>query len=168
VVGRIVRAHGVHGEVAVQVRTDDPDRRLAVGARLATDPSERGPLQVTAARWHSGRMLMRFAGLADRAGAEALRGTMLVVDVDETERPDDPDEFYDHQLVGLRAITTDGAALGVVCDVLHLPGQNLLAITRTGGSEVLVPFVAALIPDVDLARRTVTVQPPPGLLDPES
>lgn len=167
VVGRIARAHGVHGEVAVDVRTDDPDRRLATGAELATDPPDRGPLQIAAARWHSGRLLIRFAGLADRSTAEQLRGTLLVVDVDETERPADPDEFYDHQLAGLQAVTADGVTLGSVTDVLHLPGQDVLAIERVDGGEVLVPFVKALVPDVDLERRTITVQPPPGLLDPQ-
>ena len=165
VVGRIARAHGVHGEVAVDVRTDDPDRRFAVGAELATDPPDRGPLQVVSTRWHSGRLLMRFAGVADRTAAAQLHGTLLVVEVDEAERLADPDEFYDHQLAGLHAITADGALLGVVSDVLHLPGQDVLVIEGADGDELLIPFVKEFVPDVDLDRRAITVQPPPGLLD---
>jgi len=168
VVGRIGRAHGIRGEVGVEVRTDDPDLRFADGARLATDPPERGPLTVVATRWHSGRLLVRFKGLDDRTAAENLRGTMLVIEVDESERPQDPDEFYDHQLVGLRVITTAGDEVGEVAEVLHLPAQDVLAIKRTDGVEVLVPFVQELVPAVDLDRGSVTVDPRPGLLDPEA
>ena len=168
VVGRIGRAHGIRGEVGVEVRTDDPDLRFADGAQLATDPPERGPLTVVATRWHSGRLLVRFKGLDDRTAAENLRGTMLVIEVDESERPQDPDEFYDHQLVGLRVITTAGDEVGEVAEVLHLPVQDVLAIKRTDGVEVLVPFVQELVPAVDLDRGSVTVDPRPGLLDPEA
>jgi len=168
VVGRIGRAHGIRGEVGVEVRTDDPDLRFADGAQLATDPPERGPLTVVATRWHSGRLLVRFKGLDDRTAAENMRGTMLVIEVDESERPQDPDEFYDHQLVGLRVITTAGDEVGEVAEVLHLPAQDVLAIKRTDGVEVLVPFVQVLVPVVDLDRGNVTVDPRPGLLDPEA
>jgi len=168
VIGRVGRAHGVRGDVAVEVRTDDPDARFADGAALDTDPPERGPLTVEATRWHSGRLLVSFAGVADRTRAESLRGTMLVVEVDDAERFDDPDEFYDHQLIGLRAVTTAGDQIGAVTDVLHLPAQDVLAIKRGDGVEVLVPFVAELVPNVDLDAKTVSVEPRPGLLDPEA
>lgn len=168
VVGRIGRAHGIKGEVGVEVRTDDPDLRFADGARLLTDPPERGPLTVAQTRWHSGRLLVRFNGVHDRAAAEDLRATMLVVEVDEAQRPDDPEEFYDHQLVGLAVVTTAGDAVGEVVDVLHLPAQDVLAIKRADGAEVLVPFVKELVPTVDLDAKVVTVEPRPGLLDPEA
>jgi 16S rRNA processing protein RimM len=168
VIGRVGRAHGVRGDVGVEVRTDDPDLRFAIGTTIATDPPERGPLTVVNSRWHSGRLLVRFAGTDDRSGAEDLRGTVLVIDVDEAERASDPDEFYDHHLIGLRAITPDGAEVGVVAEVLHLPAQDVLAITRTDGVEVLVPFVSELVPVVDLDAGTLTVDPRPGLLDPDA
>ncbi len=168
VVGRIGRAHGIKGEVGVEVRTDDPDLRFAVGGQLVTDPPERGPLRVAGTRWHSGRLLVNFAGVADRTAAEALRGTLLLADVDESARPDDPDEFYDHQLIGLRVVTTAGDQVGEVADVLHLPAQAMLAITRPDGAEVLVPFVRQLVPAVDLDAKLLTVEPRPGLLDPEA
>ena len=167
VIGRVARAHGVHGDVSIDVRTDDPDRRFAVGASLATEPSDRGPLKVVTSRWHSGRLLVSFDGLTDRTAAEALRGTMLVVDVDEAERFSDPDEFYDHHLIGLRARTPDATEIGVVSDVLHLPAQDVLAIKRLDGVEILVPFVAELVPAVDVDAGTVTIEPRPGLLDPD-
>lgn len=165
VVGRVGRAHGIRGEVSVTVRTDDPDTRFAVGSELTTDPASAGPLRVAATRWHSGRLLVRFAGVSDRSAAEALRGVVLLVDHPLEERLADPDEFYDHQLVGLTAVTVAGEVVGVVSEVLHLPGQDVLALSRPDGSETLVPFVADLVPQVDLAGRRLLINPPPGLLD---
>jgi 16S rRNA processing protein RimM len=165
VVGRIGRAHGVRGEVAVEVRTDDPDRRFAEGSRLETDPAERGPLTVERARWHSGRMLVAFAGVSDRGAAEALRGTLLVVDSATCEDVADPDEFWDHDLVDLLVTDPDGTDLGRVSEVVHLPAQDVLVVERSGGGEVLVPFVAAIVPVVDVAGGRVVVDAPEGLFD---
>ncbi|MDQ6649421.1 MAG: ribosome maturation factor RimM [Actinomycetota bacterium] len=165
VVGRIGRAHGVRGEVSVDVRTDAPDRRFAAGSVLDTDPAAAGPLRVTAARPHAGRLLVAFEGVSDRSGAEALRGTLLVVDAASVPELPDPEEFWDHQLVGLAAVDPAGAALGVVEDVLHPPGTALLAIRRPDGSELLVPFVTAIVPEVDLAAGRLVVDPPVGLLE---
>lgn len=165
VVGRIGRAHGVTGEVAVSVRTDDPDDRFADDVVLATDPPERGPLRVLACRWHSGRLLVRFDGVTDRAGAEALLGTELVVDSIDLPALADPEEFYDHQLVGLSAVLPGGEAIGTVVDVVHGPGPDLLAVRTGEDGEALVPFVHAIVPTVDLAAGLVVVDPPDGLLD---
>lgn len=163
-VGRVARAHGIRGEVCVEVRTDDPDARLAPGATLATDPESSGPLEVVTSRWHSGRLLVHFGGVRDRTAAERLRGTGLLVDVAADQRPEDPDEFYDHQLVGLRAVTRAGADVGQVVDVLHLPGQEVLALLGPDGCEVLVPFVAEIVPEVDLVANRIVLDAPPGLL----
>ena len=165
VVGRIGRAHGLRGEVAVQVHTDDPAARFAPGTVLPTDPPSAGPLTVTATRWHSGRLLVAFAEASDRTGAEALRGTVLLVEVDDDEVIEDPDEFYDHQLLGLRAVTPAGHEVGPVEDVLHLPGQDVLVVARPEGGEVLIPFVAELVPHVDVPGGQLVVAPPPGLLE---
>ena len=168
VIGRIGRAHGIQGQVGVEVRTDDPDGRFAVGEVIATDPLERGPLTVVGSRWHSGRLLVRFAGTDDRTAAEALRGTVLVVDVDAADRATEPDEYYDHHLIGLRVLTPAGVEVGTVAEVLHLPAQDVLAISRIDGVEVLVPFVAELVPVVDLDAGTLIVEPRLGLLDPDA
>ena len=168
VIGRIGRAHGIQGQVGVEVRTDDPDVRFAVGRVIATDPPARGPLTVVGSRWHSGRLLVRFAGTDDRTAAEALRGTVLVVDVDAADRATEPDEYYDHHLIGLRVLTPAGVEVGTVAEVLHLPAQDVLAISRIDGVEVLVPFVAELVPVVDLDAGTLIVEPRPGLLDPDA
>jgi 16S rRNA processing protein RimM len=172
VVGRIGRAHGIRGEVSVQVRTDDPDLRFAPGSVLATDPAALGPLTVGSVRWHLGRLLVRFEGLADRTGAEGLAGALLLVDSAEVGKPADPDEFNDHELIGLTAVTVAGEPVGTVTDVLH-HGQDLLVIRPAAGGgasrgdgETLVPFVRAIVPEVDLEAGRLVVDPPPGLLDP--
>ncbi len=127
VVGRITRPHGVHGEVSVEVRTDEPDRRFAVGRVLPTDPAAAGPLTVNSLRWHSGRLLIQFAGVTDRNQAEELRGTWLTLDSAEAGPSGDPDEFHDAELIGLAVVTTTGQPVGRVTDVRHF-GQDLLVI----------------------------------------
>ncbi|MFI9588702.1 ribosome maturation factor RimM [Nonomuraea sp. NPDC052265] len=163
VVGRIGRPHGVRGEVTVEVRTDDPELRLAEGLSIATDPASRGPLVVEARRWHKGVLLVAFEGVHDRDGAEELRGTMLVIDSAEVEPSDDPDEFHDHQLVGLAVETVSGEPVGEITDVLH-HGQDLLVVRRRGQDDALIPFVKALVPEVDLTGGRLVVDPPEGLL----
>ncbi len=170
VVGRISRPHGVRGELAVDVRTDDPELRLAVGAVLATEPAAAGPLTVMRTRWHSGRLLVTFNGIQDRNGADDLRGVLLLVDSDRLEDTGDPDEFRDHQLIGLAVVAPGGQHVGEVIDVLH-HGQDLLVVSGSGkrsGTEIMIPFVSAIVPEVDLAGGVVRIDPPPGLLDPEA
>ncbi len=163
-VGRVGRPHGVRGEVLVDVRTDDPETRFATGAVLHTDPPGRGPLRVVAARRHSGRYVVAFAGFDDRTAAEALRGTALVVDSADLEPIDDPDEFHDTDLLALAVENADGQPVGEVADVIHGPGGDLLAV-RIGDREVLVPFVREIVPTVDVAGRRIVIVPPEGLLD---
>ncbi|MCP2339719.1 ribosome maturation factor RimM [Actinomadura rupiterrae] len=165
VIGRIGRPHGVRGDSTVDVRTDDPDLRFAPGTEIATDPEDAGPLTVERARWHSGRLVVRFAGADDRDAADALRGIWLVVDADDIPASDDPDDFHDAQLVGLAVRTVDGTDVGEVTEVRH-HGQDLLVIRRAGSrEELLVPFVAALVPEVDVPGGRLVIDPPPGLLD---
>ncbi|MGY1438286.1 ribosome maturation factor RimM [Streptomyces reniochalinae] len=164
VVARIGRAHGIKGEVTVEVRTDEPELRLAPGAVLATDPASAGPLTIAAGRVHSGRLLLRFEGVRDRNAAEALRNTLLVAEIDPAERPEDPEEFYDHQLEDLEVVTVEGTVVGRVESVAHLPAQDLLVIRGADGGEVLVPFVSEIVPEVDLDAQRAVIDPPPGLL----
>ena len=170
VVGRIGRPHGLKGEVAVEPRTDEPERRFATGAVLRTERNRPGapqpaPLTVGGHRWHSGRLLVTFEEIADRTAAEEARGILLVVPVDPDETPEDPEEFYDHQLVGLSVEDAGGAALGTVVAVQHGTGQDLLLI-EVDGAEVLFPFVSALVPEVDVAGGRIVVDDRPGLLQP--
>ena len=163
-VGVIGRPHGVRGEVFVALRTDEPERRFAPGQRLRAE--DRSTTYVVAStRNHGDQLLVRFEGLEDRTAVEAVRGTVLIADVDPTERPETEDEFYDRQLVGLRVRRRD-EELGRVVAVLHLPQQDLLEVQTATGVK-LVPFVSALVPEVDLATGTVTVAEVTGLFDDE-
>jgi 16S rRNA processing protein RimM len=166
IVGRIGRPHGVRGDLVVGVRTDEPDARFVVGARLDTDPAGVGPLTVAAVRWHSGELIVRFTGITDRTVAGGLTGTWLSVDSQTLDPPADPDEFRDYQLIDLTVRTTDGEVVGVVSDVLH-HGQDLLAIRPAADptGELLVPFVKAIVTEVDVAGGTLVIDPPPGLLN---
>lgn len=173
-VGRIGRPHGIRGDVVVGVRTDEPELRFAVGSRLDTDPADVGPLTVAAMRWHSGTLLVRFGGVRDRDAAAALGGTWLTVDSGTLAAPEDPDEYRDHDLVGLCVRTVDGTVVGTVEDVLH-HGQDMLAVRPLGGGdggtaasgEILVPFVKAIVTEVDVAAGVLVIDPPPGLLNPD-
>ncbi|MFE6054519.1 ribosome maturation factor RimM [Kitasatospora sp. NPDC056446] len=167
VVGKIGRAHGIRGDVSVEVRTDEPELRLGPGAVLFTDPASAGPLTVESGRVHSGRLLLRFAGVKDRNAAEALRGTLLISEVDPEERPDDPEEYYDHQLIGLDVVLLDGTLVGELTEVLHLPYQDLLLVEKPDGTEVMVPFVTQIVPTIDLENQRAVITPPPGLIDPQ-
>ena len=169
VVGRIGRPHGVRGLATVEVRTDDPDLRFAPGAVLTTEPPERGPLTVVDKRWHSGTLLLQLAGpdgevFGDREAVDTLRNTQLLVPVADLPELEDPDSFYDHQLVGLAAQLPDGTVLGEVTAVRH-EGTELLVVARPGGSELLVPFVSTIVPTVDVAAGHLVVDPPEGLLE---
>jgi 16S rRNA processing protein RimM len=168
VVGRVVKAHGISGELAVEVRTDDPDMRFAPGETLRARPSRGGPQReyvIESAREHSGRLLVRLEGVADRNAAEALRGNIFLVDTEDLPPIDDPDEFYDHQLEGLAVVTVDGRVVGNVNEVLHTAAGELLSVTSEAGGEVLVPFVGAIVTEVSLQNQTIEIDPPDGLLE---
>jgi 16S rRNA processing protein RimM len=164
VVGRIGRPHGIRGDVSVEVRTDEPERRFARGAVLIGDDRA---LTISATRWHSGRLLLSFGEVSDRTAAELLRGTLLEAEVDPDELPTDDEEFYDRQLVGLEVRTVDGNVVGQVDSVVHHDEQDTLVV-RGGASEILVPFVNAIVPTVDLDGGFIVVADLPGLLDPEA
>lgn len=166
VVGRIGRAHGVRGEATVEVRTDDPDTRFAIGAVLETEPAERGPLTITSGRVHNGILLLGFEGIADRTAVEALRGTLLYAEVD-IEESDDEDDFHDQVLIGMEVATIHGQPVGQVEEVIHLPAQDLLSVRQPDGRELLVPFVREIVPTVDRQARRILIDPPPGLLTEE-
>ncbi|NIH81856.1 ribosome maturation factor RimM [Amycolatopsis viridis] len=166
VVGRVAKAHGVRGELAVDIRTDSPEERFREGAPVTArfrDGTTR-PLTIAAARPHSGRLLVTFEQVVTREAAEALRGALLLADTADLPPTDDPDEFYDHELEGLRAELSDGQVVGTVTEVVHAPHGELLALDREGRT-VLVPFVQAIVPVVDVAGGRVVIEPPEGLLD---
>jgi 16S rRNA processing protein RimM len=162
VVGVVGRAHGIRGDVTIDVRTDEPERRFAVGETLRAEDGRR-TFTVASARDHSGRLLVHFEQLPDRTVAEAARGIVLVADVDPGERPEDEEEYYDRQLIGMAVRSADGELVGTVTDVLHLPLQDTLEIETPAGTR-LVPFVNAVVPTVDLAAGELHLADVPGLL----
>lgn len=171
VVGRVVKAHGITGELVVDVRTDDPAGRFLPGTRLQLKASrsgggrEAGEVVIETVRPHGGRLLVRLVGVSDRDAADTLRGSLFVIDSAELPPIDDPDEFYDHQLEGLAVRTGDGIPVGSVAEVLHTAAGELLSVRTADGREVLVPFVAAIVTSVSLEDGIVEIEPPEGLLE---
>lgn len=166
-VGIAARAHGLRGELVVDVRTDSPEERFVPGvvltARRAGVPDS--AVTVESSRPHSGRLLVRFVEVPDRNAAEAMRGARLVIDADAVGPPADPEEFHVLQLEGLRAELEDGTVVGTVREVVHGPGGELLVLARADLPDALVPFVRAIVPTVDLDSGRVVLTPPEGLLD---
>ncbi len=167
-VGRLTKAHGLKGALKIELYTDDPDRRFTPGSVFTLQVPTSSPwhgktLELIELRWYNGSPVGFFVGVADRAAAETLVKAILWVDQDPAALPEEPDAWYDYQLVGLRALR-DGTEVGRVARVDHLPAQDLLAIATASG-EVLVPFVAAIVPAVDIAAGTVTLTPPAGLFE---
>jgi 16S rRNA processing protein RimM len=170
VIGRIGKPHGIRGEVTVELRTDEPERRFATGTSVRAERPQgtAAPwpaLTVAGTRWHRSTLLVRFEELPDREAAESARGLVLHATVPAHQRPDDPEEFYDHQLVGLAAHDLEGRLLGEVVAVLH-GAQDLLEIRTPDGRDTLVPFVSALVPEVDPVAGRVVVADRPGLVSP--
>ena len=163
VVGRIGRAHGIRGEATIEVRTDDPDSRLAIGAILQTEPSKKGPLTITSGRVHNGTLLLSFAGVPDRTAVEKLRDVLLIADVDVASESDGDDSFHISQIIGCEVFLENGRKVGVVKDVLSSVGQDTLVILADG-VEKLIPFVDAIVPEVDIENKRIVVTPPEGLL----
>ena len=167
VVGRVVKPHGIRGELVVDVHTDSPEERFVPGAVLVTRARNgaSGTVTIAAARPHTGRLLVTFEGVAGREAADAMRGLLLLVDAADLTPSDDPEEFYDHELEGLEVVDVHGTRIGAVIEVLHTAGSELLSVRLEGGAEALVPFVTAIVPTVDVAAGRVIVDLPEGLLD---
>lgn len=171
-VGRLTKAHGLKGAIKLELYTDDPERRFVPGAEFSLQVPETSPwhgkhLVIRELRWYNGHPVGFFEGVDDRTAAESLVKAILWVDQPIDEEAE-PDAWYDHQLVGL-AVIRDGEKVGEVVHVDHLPAQDLLVV-KSGGREVMVPFVSAIVPEVDVAAGTLTVTPPAGLFEelPES
>ena len=160
-VGLLGRAHGIKGEAAIDLRTDEPERRFAVGAQVFVDSRA---LTITSARWAGEKFLVRFTELPTRTDVENARGWELVALVPADESPEEDDEFYDRQLVGLAVHDHSGIKVGVVREVIHLPYQDLLAVT-CDDAERLVPFVEELVPVIDVSAGFLQLADVPGLID---
>lgn len=162
-IGRVVKSHGIKGEVAVEVTTDEPDIRFAVGEVLnGKQGKKEHRLTIATGRVHQGRLLIKFEEIPDRTAADSLRGTQFFAE--PLENDDDEEGFYDHELEGLEVLQ-DGKKIGEITGVMHGPAGEILEVELTGGKQVLVPFVHAIVPEVDLEAGTCTITPPDGLLE---
>ena len=168
-VGRLTKAHGLKGAIKLELFTDAPERRFVPGAEFSLQVPEGSPwhgkhLTLRELRWYNGHPVGFFEGVDDRTAAESLAKAILWVShTDDDDETAEPDAWYDHQLIGLSVIR-DGVRIGEVTHVDHLPAQDLL-IVKTEGREVMVPFVGAIVPEVDIAAGTLTVTPPAGLFE---
>lgn len=161
-VGMIGRAHGIRGDVAIDLRTDEPGRRFFPGAKVTMQSGRE--LKVEKTTWQRGRLLVTFAGYPDRTAVETLRGELLSARVPAAETPSEDDEYFDRQLVGLRVLDHEGTEAGTVAAVLHMPAQDVLEVATDGGVR-LIPFVRALVPVVDMTAGTLQLADVPGLLE---
>jgi len=167
-VGRLVKAHGLKGAFKLELYTDSPKLRFVEGAVLKLQVPESSPwfgktVTVSELRWYNTMPVLFLKECEDRTIADTLVKAILLVDVANDEVTNEEDAWFDHQLVGLKVIR-DAVEIGVVTRVDHLPSQDLLAV-ETAASEVLVPFVKAIVPVVDMKNRTLTVTPPLGLFE---
>lgn len=168
-VGRLVKAHGLKGAIKLELYTDDPDGRFVPGATFTlqvpeSSPWHGKPLTVREFRWMNSHPVAFFDGVEDRSTAEELIRAILWIDEDAAATPAESDAWYDHQLVGLDVVR-DGEVVGRVIRVDHFPAQDLLIVRVAGDREVLVPFVTAIVPEVDLTAGRVVVTPPAGLFE---
>lgn len=160
-VARIGRAHGLKGEVTVELHTDIPEERLFKGAEFEVQPPEQGPLTVVKTRTQGGRWYVVFEQITSRELADAARGAELTI---EAEDSDEDDAWFVHELVGLAAVRPDGTEVGKVVDLQSMPAQDLLIIKQPSGQRAMVPFVDEFVPEVDIEGGRVVVTPPYGLL----
>lgn len=167
-VGRLVKAHGLKGALKLELYTDSPNERFVPGAVLELQVPESSPwfgktVTVKELRWYNQAPVIFFEGIEDRNQSETLIRAILLVNAETATLPSEPDAWYDHQLVGLKVIR-DGVQVGVITRVDHMPAQDLLAI-ETDGGEVLLPFVKAFVPSVDIKTGAMTITPPGGLFE---
>jgi 16S rRNA processing protein RimM len=146
----------VRGDATIEVRTDNPESRFVVGAKLQTDPADKGPLVIRDVKVHSGTLLLSFEGVEDRTAVEKLRNVLLLADVNPAESNISEDDFHISQIVDCSVVDEHGKEWGTVVDVLQLPAQDTLVV-KSGNIEILVPFVRAYVPEIDLAKKVMTI-----------
>jgi 16S rRNA processing protein RimM len=167
-VGRLTKAHGLKGAIKIELFTDDPARRFTPGASFSLQVPTSSPwhgktLELNELKFYNGHPVAFFKDVPDRSVAESLIKAILWVDHDPAEESQEEDAWFDHQLVGLRVLR-DGVDVGEVTQIDHFPAQDLLTV-KTAAGEVLVPFVKAIVPSVDVKAGTLTVTPPDGLFE---
>lgn len=168
-VGRLSKPHGLKGGVKLELFTDNPELRFVPGALFHMQVPEESPwfgrtITMSELRSYNGVPVAFFEELPDRTAVEGAVKAILWIDEATVEAGTEDNAWYDQQLVGM-AVHRDDAEIGVVKEVQHLPAHDLLVVHTNDGSQVLVPFVEAIVPDVDAEARIVTVTPPAGLFE---
>ena len=163
-VARIGKPHGIRGEVTVQVLTDAPGDRFVPGTRFVVEPASAGPLTIISARWNKDILLLAFEEIETRNEAETVRGAKLFVETEDLDDDDDDEGWYEHELVGLDVRVGD-TVVGKVSGLNTLPVQDLIVVTANDGTEVLIPFVEQIVPEVNVGEGFILVTPPPGLFE---
>jgi 16S rRNA processing protein RimM len=163
VVARIGRAHGIRGEVTIELRTDNPAERFEIGSIFKTEPAKFAPLEIASVRDHNGTLLLSFKGRVDRNSVEELRNVLLIAEVDIPTPSAEDNEFHATLLLGCRVFTEAKEELGEVIDILQLPTQDTLVVERNG-EEILIPFVKKHVPIVDVKAKKIVVREMEGLI----
>lgn len=167
-VGRLTKAHGLKGAIKVELYTDSPEQRFVPGAVFTLQVPESSPwfektITLTELRWYNSHPVAFFEGVSDRTAAETLIKAILWVDHLDGDIPEEPEAWFDHQLTGL-TVMRDGSPIGTISRVDHFPAQDLLVV-KTESSEVMVPFVKEIVPEVNIDAGTITLTPPGGLFE---
>jgi 16S rRNA processing protein RimM len=167
-VGRFLKAHGLKGAIKLELYTDSPNERFVPGAVLELQVPQESPwfgktVTVSELKWFNSSPVLFLKDVSDRTQAESLIKAILLVEQPLDVSPAEPDAWYDHQLAGLKVIR-DGAEIGTLIRVEHMPAQDLLVI-KTEETEVLLPFVKAFVPKVDVSAGVIEITPPGGLFE---
>ncbi len=167
-VGRFLKAHGLKGAIKLELYTDSPNERFVPGAVLELQVPEESPwfgksVTVSELKWFNSSPVLFLKDVSDRTQAESLIKAILLVEQPLDVSPQEPDAWYDHQLAGLK-VMRDGAEIGTLLRVEHMPAQDLLVI-KTEEAEVLLPFVKAFVPKVDVSAGVIEITPPGGLFE---
>ncbi len=161
-VGRVLRPHGIRGELRVQSFTDFPER-LAEVSHIYVGPAYRR-MAIEKARCHKDRILLKLEGIEDRSAAEAFRDQVVYVAIEDAV-PLEEEEYYHFQVVGMQVETADGEALGEIVEVLAPPGANDVFVVHGPRGEILIPAIEDAVREIDFDAMRMVITPMPGLLD---
>ena len=167
IVGRTRKVHGLKGEIVVELMTDDPDQVFEAGRRVfigdARGAPQSNPVELLEVRGFREDILVKFAGIDDRTGAERISGRLLFVPSTDLTPPGE-DEIYVHDLLGMRVERMTGDVVGTVIDIHELPQGLALEVGREGGSSVIIPY-DRVVTSVDRDAKSLRIDPPEGLID---
>lgn len=162
-IGRVIRAHGVKGEVSVGVLTDFPERFETTEWIYLGDEFEATAYRLEKHRWHKKNVLLTLAGITDRNQAEQLKGQLVQVPLEEA-MPLPEGSYYLYQLIGLRVITTDGNNLGSMVDIIETGANNVYVVKKDGQPEILLPAIPDVVKSIDIEQGQMVVDLIDGLI----